>query len=150
MQFLNRTSLQLVSASAVGLGLALLISMSGGAATALPPPSALQFDVAEDASRFVFDETPLHGDGLPAYGNEFVTQGYLYPPGTLTCVDNGCDGVNPDGSPEFPDLVIGTWTLLRLFHRRRRPHADRPVGRDDPGVRLRRRSRGGQPHDPRL
>ncbi|HZA22612.1 MAG TPA: hypothetical protein VFA32_08420, partial [Dehalococcoidia bacterium] len=38
----------------------------------------LKFDVAEDATRFVFDEAPVFDDGLPAYGNAFVTSGYLY------------------------------------------------------------------------
>jgi hypothetical protein len=66
----------------------------------------LRFDVSENAKRFIFDETPLHPDGLPAYGNEFVTEGYIYPAGTL----NATNGVKPDGSPEFPNRVIGRWT----------------------------------------
>jgi hypothetical protein len=66
----------------------------------------LRFEVSENAKRFVFDETPLHPDGAPAYGNEFVTEGYIYPEGTL----NDTNGVNPDGSPEFPHRVIGRWT----------------------------------------
>ena len=66
-----------------------------------------RFDVAEDHTRFVFASTPVHDDGLPAYGNAFVTQGYVYEAGTL---DGGHEGVNPDGSPAFPDKVIGTWT----------------------------------------
>jgi hypothetical protein len=66
----------------------------------------LRFDVSENAKLFVFDETPLHPDGMPAYGNEFVTEGYIYPAGTL----NGANGVNADGSPEFPKQVIGRWT----------------------------------------
>ncbi|MGH2352886.1 MAG: hypothetical protein ACRDJN_14855, partial [Chloroflexota bacterium] len=67
------------------------------------PPD--QFEVAEDGLRFLFDETPVHPDGMPAYGNPFVTEGYLYPVGTL----NGSNGVLPDGEPEFPAKVIGTW-----------------------------------------
>ncbi len=66
----------------------------------------IQFDVSENAKRFIFDETPLHADGAPAYGNEFVTEGYIYPSGTL----NGTNGVKADGSPEFPEKVIGRWT----------------------------------------
>ena len=65
----------------------------------------LRFDVSENATRFIFDDTPLFADGAPAYGNEFITEGYLYPAGTL----NGTNGVNPDGTPEFPDKVIGRW-----------------------------------------
>ena len=50
------------------------------------------FDVAEDITRFVFAAAPVFDDGLPAYGNAFVTQGYIYPAGTLS---NGAEGVNP-------------------------------------------------------
>lgn len=71
----------------------------------------IQFDVSENAKRFIFDETPLFADGSPAYGNEFVTEGYIYPPGTL---DNA-DGVNADGSPQFPEKVIGRW-VCRGWH----------------------------------
>ena len=53
----------------------------------------------------------MFDDGLPAYGNSFVTQGYIYEEGTLA--DGG--GVNPDGSPTHPDAVIGTWTCDGIF-----------------------------------
>ncbi len=70
-----------------------------------------EIEVAEDGTRFVSDEAPVFDeDGFPAYGAAFVTQGYIYPAGTITCVNNDCNGVNPDGSPEFPDLVMGEWT----------------------------------------
>ncbi len=36
----------------------------------------------------------------------FVIEGYVYPSGTL----DASNGINPDGTPEFPDLVIGHWT----------------------------------------
>ncbi|MBK8025019.1 MAG: hypothetical protein IPK19_27320 [Chloroflexi bacterium] len=63
----------------------------------------IRVEVAEDGMRFVFGQDHLFDDGMPAYGTPFVTQGYLYPEGTL----NGSNGVNEDGSPEFPDQVIG-------------------------------------------
>lgn len=76
----------------------------------------LEFEVAEDMYRFVFAPTPVfEEDGYPAYGNPFITQGYIYPKGTITCNDEGCSGVNPDGSPEFPDLVLGEWTCRGWF-----------------------------------
>lgn len=50
------------------------------------------FDVAEDLSRFVFSPAPVFDDGMPAYGNAFVTQGYIYPAGTL---DGGVELVEP-------------------------------------------------------
>jgi hypothetical protein len=72
----------------------------------------LEVDVAEDGTRFVFDENgPLLENGYPDYGNGFVTQGYIYPAGTLT----DTNGVTADGSPEFPDLVIGEWTCYGYF-----------------------------------
>lgn len=71
-----------------------------------PATTVLRFDVAEDPTRFVFSPTPVDQDGLPAYGNSFITQGYLYPDGTL----NGSDGVLPNGEPEFPNKVLGEWT----------------------------------------
>lgn len=71
----------------------------------------LRFDVAENATRFVFDPDLLHDDGLPAYGAWFVTQGYIYPADTL----DETNGVNPDGSPEFPDQVLGQWLCRGVF-----------------------------------
>ncbi len=65
----------------------------------------LRFDVAEDMNRFIFDKDVVYEDGMPADGSSFITRGYLYPYGTL----EGGNGVNPDGSPEFPDLVLGEW-----------------------------------------
>lgn len=72
------------------------------------------FDVAEIGSRFVPDDAPFK-DGAPAYGNSFITQGYIYPAGTLQPCDNvvvACEGVNPDGSAQWPDKVIGRWTCF--------------------------------------
>lgn len=65
----------------------------------------LEFDIAEDMHRFKFDQDVVYEDGLPADGSSFITRGYIYPAGTLT----DSNGTNPDGSPEFPDLVIGEW-----------------------------------------
>lgn len=79
----------------------------------------LSFDVAENATRFVYDEAPVHEETeppMPAYGNPFITEGYIYPYGTIDCNDTGeCTGVNSDGSPQFPNLVIGRWTCRGWF-----------------------------------
>lgn len=40
-----------------------------------------------------------------------MTQGYIYPEGTL----DGTNGVLADGSPEFPDQVVGEWTCRGWF-----------------------------------
>ena len=71
-----------------------------------------RFDVAEDHTRFVFAPEPVLESGMPAHGNPFVTQGYIYPYGTLTGAGSG---VMEDGSPAFPDLVLGTWTCDGWF-----------------------------------
>lgn len=75
-------------------------------------PHTVTVEVAENGTRFSPDEGPVfEEDGFPAYGAAFITQGYIYPDGTLTCdAEGNCDGVLPDGSPEFPDAVLGEWT----------------------------------------
>ncbi len=72
----------------------------------------MSFDVAEDITRFVFADKPVFDDGMPAYGNAFITQGYIYEDGTL---DGGAEGTLADGSPAFPSKVIGTWTCDGYF-----------------------------------
>lgn len=82
------------------------IIAAGAYAVLAQPDAPIRFEVAEDGNRFIFGTEQLFPDGMPAYGSPFVTQGYLYPEGTL----NGSNGVLPNGEAEFPDLVIGTWT----------------------------------------
>ena len=66
----------------------------------------IEFEVAENGTLFRVDpDHAFEDDGLPARGSTFIAEGYIYPKGTLS----GANGVNPDGSPEFPDKVIGTW-----------------------------------------
>jgi len=88
---------------------AMVLVATGGAAQ-----GTLSVEVAETGSRFVPGATPVDADGNPTRGNFFVTEGYIYEPGTLTCADDACNGVIYDeagiASPEFPDAVIGTWT----------------------------------------
>jgi hypothetical protein len=66
----------------------------------------LRFETAEDHSRYIWDGNPPLSDGLPDHDSMYITQGYIYPSGTL----DGTNGVRPDGSPEFPDKVLGQWT----------------------------------------
>ncbi len=88
--------------------LALLASTGLAMADGAP----MSFDVAEDLTRFVFAPEPVFEDGMPAYGNAFITQGYIYEDGTL---DGGAEGTLADGSPAFPDKVIGRWTCDGFF-----------------------------------
>ena len=80
---------------------------------ALPKHSSKikRFDIAENGSRFSFDTEPVDENGLPAYGGEFITQGYLYPYGFL----ENHNGVNEDGSPAYPEEVLGRW-VCRGWH----------------------------------
>jgi hypothetical protein len=66
----------------------------------------LRFDVAENGTIFAWSGDPELKDGLPVQRTAFVSQGYIYPAGTLT---EG-NGVLADGSPEFPDKVLGQWS----------------------------------------
>ncbi|MGR3512081.1 MAG: hypothetical protein ACU0GG_04905 [Paracoccaceae bacterium] len=72
----------------------------------------MAFDVAEDHTRIHMAAAPVHENGMPAHGNAFLSQGYIYPEGTLA---DGAVGVLEDGSPAFPDLVLGTWTCDGYF-----------------------------------
>ncbi len=92
----------LITSTAIALSLATL-------ACAEAP---MAFDVAEDHTRIHMAATPVHENGMPAHGNAFVSQGYIYPEGTLA---DGTVGVLEDGSPAFPDLVLGTWTCDGYF-----------------------------------
>lgn len=98
--------------------LAVVVLVIVAAAVAIPATLAksekvqkLEFDVSEDMSRFVFDSDVAFEDGMPAHGSSFMTQGYIYPAGTLT----DSNGVLADGSPEFPEKVIGEWTCRGVF-----------------------------------
>jgi len=95
--------------------IAILLSALALAATiAVPIVSAswggeiktIEFDVSEDMNRFIFDKDVVYEDGMPADGSSFITRGYLYQPGTLK---GDGDGMNADGSPQYPDNVIGEW-----------------------------------------
>ncbi len=90
----------------------LIASLMAGLATQSSAEALAGFDVAEDHTRFAFADTPVHESGMPAHGNPFVTQGYIYPAGTLA---GNKTGVLEDGSPAFPDKVLGTWTCDGWF-----------------------------------
>lgn len=90
----------------------LLVLAAASLAQAQPSASteALTVEVAEIPGAFVFFG-PTAEDGMPVRGAAFVTRGYLYPAGTL----RDEHGVQPDGSPTYPDAVIGIWTCRGWF-----------------------------------
>lgn len=99
---------------------ALLLLALGGSATAQPQDEAslqwaspgkhrlLSVDVVQNGTDFFF-EGPVNEAGIPAKGTPFVTTGYIYPAGTLAA-NGSASGILADGQPEFPQLVIGSWT----------------------------------------
>ena len=72
----------------------------------------LQFEVAEDGTRFVWADPSVFTARLAPYGAPFLTQGYIYPAGTLSA---RADGINADGSPQFPEAVLGEWTCYGWY-----------------------------------
>ncbi len=88
---------------------ALTLAIAG---SAFAGQAVTQFDVAEDHTRFIFAVEPVHESGMPAHGNPFVTQGYIYPAGTLA---GNIAGVLEDGTPAFPEKVLGSWTCDGWF-----------------------------------
>jgi hypothetical protein len=75
-------------------------------------PNTLALDVACNGTTFQF-VGPTTGGG-PAKGDTFVVKGYIYPAGFFKKY-GATSGVNPDGSPQFPNLVIGTWYCRGWF-----------------------------------
>lgn len=88
-------------------------SLALGAGPAHAGEMVRAFDVAEDHTRFQFDEAPVFEYGMPTAGNPFVAPGYIYPAEFL----DGRDGVTEGGEPAFPDEVLGTWTCDGWFIR---------------------------------
>lgn len=73
-----------------------------------------KLDVAMNGQTFFdFEENPGN-PGVPPNGSPFIIQGYIYPGGTFSQF-GALSGVNADGSPEFPNRVIGTW-ICRGWH----------------------------------
>jgi hypothetical protein len=110
---MNTTSSRFRAILAIAVLAILAVTISGVALAAngkSASATTLEFDVSEDMNLFVFDDEHVV-DGMPTHGSAFVTQGYLYPVGTL----DGTNGVLPDGSPEFPDKVLGLWACYGYF-----------------------------------
>ena len=103
--------------SAAGLLLALGATLVMAASVAAQ--DTLSVEVTETGSRFVPDPSLADADGYPLRGATFVTEGYIFEAGTLTCAEDTCDGVVYDeagvASPEFPDALLGTWTCYGTF-----------------------------------
>ena len=69
-------------------------------------------DIACNGTTFQF--VGATSGGAPAKGDTFVVKGYIYPAGTFKKY-GATSGVNADGSPQFPNLVIGIWSCRGWF-----------------------------------
>lgn len=95
-------------AAVLVVSLAILRLVAEGSA----PAKKVAIDVACDANTFVF-QGPSGPEG-PAYGASFVVEGVIYPAGTFDQF-GATSGLDADGDPEFPELVIGRWTCRGWF-----------------------------------
>ena len=86
-----------------------LIQLPDSAEATEPQTETIAIEIAEDMTQFVFNQDIVFEDGMPSHGSGFVTKGYIYPAGTISEKDGIYNGVNPDGSAEFPDKVLGEW-----------------------------------------
>jgi hypothetical protein len=100
--------------SAVTCGLA--FALSAGAAHATEPYKTFSVDIVADCNRFI-SEGVGHPHPGPVFGDYFMQEGLIYKGGTLAANCPGGDGcgLNPDGTPEFPEAVIGKWTCYGSF-----------------------------------
>jgi hypothetical protein len=76
-----------------------------GTQAAQPAAPDFSIDIAVDCNRYI------ENTAQPGMGSSFLQEGIIYRPGTLAahCPNgNGC-GINRDGTPEFPQAVIGKW-----------------------------------------
>jgi hypothetical protein len=93
-----------------GLSLFAILAVTGAPA-AKTAPSSFSVDVAADCNRYI------ENTSQPGMGATFLQEGVIYRPGTLAthCPGgNGC-GLKSDGTPEFPEAVIGQWRCWGSF-----------------------------------
>jgi hypothetical protein len=100
--------------SAAVCALALALPVAAARATESDPTFSV--DVVADCNRFI-SEGVGHPHPGPAFGDYFMQEGLIYEGGTLAANCAGGDGcgLNPDGTPEFPEAVIGKWTCYGSF-----------------------------------
>jgi hypothetical protein len=103
---MNRNGMMALIVAALALIAAIAVPIVSAGWSSSDGVKMVEFDVSEDMTRFIFNKDVAFEDGMPADGSSFITRGYLYPVGTLK---GDGDGVNKDGSPQFPDKVIGEW-----------------------------------------
>jgi hypothetical protein len=103
-----------VPQSALICALALALPTAGAQAE-----ETFSVDVVADCNRFISEGKPhpIPEEELPVFGDYFMQEGLIYEGGTLAanCEDGDGCGLNEDGTPEFPEAVIGKWTCYGSF-----------------------------------
>jgi hypothetical protein len=97
--------------SAVICALVVVVPAAGAQAD-----ETLSVDIVADCNRFI-SEGVGHPHPGPMFGDYFMQEGLIYEGGTLAanCVGGDGCGLNPDGTAEFPEAVIGKWTCYGSF-----------------------------------
>jgi hypothetical protein len=105
---------QITRPALFGLSLTAMFGAAGAQADDLGHPT-FSIDVVADCNRFITEGTPHPAN--PAFGDYFMQEGLIYRPGTLAanCPNGDGCGLNPDGTAEFPEEVIGKWTCYGSF-----------------------------------
>ncbi len=104
----------------VGVFFLLMMSVAG-LAYANDNTIVRSYDVSQDGGTFkviALDSDPgpfdtITDEGHPSQGAVFSVLGYIYRKGTLQ--GGTVSGTNDDGSPAFPDLVLGQWSCRGWF-----------------------------------
>jgi hypothetical protein len=95
---------------------AIALASTAAAAQATESNATFSVDVVADCNRFI-SEGIGHPHPGPVFGDYFMQEGLIYEGGTLAANCDGGDGcgLNEDGTPEFPQAVIGKWTCYGSF-----------------------------------
>jgi hypothetical protein len=97
-------------------GFAALAALVGMTGDVQADDARFGLDIAADCNRFI-TEGNGHLAANPKFGDYFMQEGVIYRPGTFERHCPGGDGCGllPDGTPQFPNAVIGKWTCYGSF-----------------------------------
>jgi hypothetical protein len=102
--------------SACSSAVFILSAMANAGALASEPTFSV--DIVADCNRFITEGTGhLDPELNPQFGDFFMQEGLIYEGGTFeaNCPETRDCGLAADGTPEFPEQVIGKWTCYGSF-----------------------------------
>jgi len=103
-----------ITRHAIAGGIAIGLMVGAAAAQA----RTFTIDIAGDCNRFITEgKGHLDPELNPVFGDNFVQEGIIYEGGTFEtyCPETLDCGLLEDGTPEFPERVIGKWTCYGAF-----------------------------------